>query len=51
MSFFDGTTTINGRLKACATTVKADLELLSGLRVFGYARWRKDCVKLSSKLA
>ncbi len=29
----------------------ADLETLSGLRVFGYARWRKDWVSVSSELA
>ncbi len=29
----------------------ADLEPLSGSRVFGYARWRKDWVKASSELA
>ncbi len=33
------------------TTIKANLEPLSGLRVFGYARWRKDWVKVSSELA
>ncbi len=34
-----------GQLKTWATTIKADLEPLSGLRVFGHARWRKDWVK------
>ncbi len=51
MGFFDGTTTIHSRLKARATTIKADLEPLSGPRVLGYARWRKDWVKVSSELA
>ncbi len=32
------------------TTTKSDLELLSGPWVFGYARWRMDRVKASSKL-
>ncbi len=40
-----------GQLKAWATTIKADLEPLSGPRVFGHARWRKDWVKFSSELA
>ncbi len=30
---------------------KADLEPISGPRVFGHARWRKDWVKVSSELA
>ncbi len=34
-----------------ATTNKADLDLLSGPRVFGYTRWRKGGVKVSSELA
>ncbi len=38
-----------GQLKTWAT--KADLEPLSGPRIFGYTRWRKDCVKVSSELA
>ncbi len=40
-----------GQLKTWATTIKADLEPLSGPRVFGHARWRKDWVKFSSELA
>ncbi len=36
-----------GQLK----TIKADLEPISGPRVFGQARWRKDWVKMSSVLA
>ncbi len=40
-----------GQLKMWATTIKADLEPISGPRVFGYARWRKDWVKVSSELA
>ncbi len=40
-----------GQLKTWATTIKADLEPLSGPRVFGHARWRKDWVKVSSELA
>ncbi len=39
------------QLKTWATTIKADLEPLSGPRVFGHARWRKDWVKVSSELA
>ncbi len=31
-------------------TIKADLETLSGPRVFGLALWRKDWVKVSSEL-
>ncbi len=31
--------------------IKGDLEPLSRLRVFGYARWGKDWVKVSSELA
>ncbi len=38
-------------LKTWATMIKADLEPLSGPRVFGHARWRKDSVKVSSELA
>ncbi len=37
-------------MKTSATTVKADLKLLSGLQVLGYARWRKGWVKVSSEL-
>ncbi len=40
-----------GQLKTRATTVKADLEPLSWLRISGHVRWRKDWVKLSSELA
>ncbi len=39
-----------GQLKTWATTIKVDLELLSGPRVFGHARWRKDGVKVFSEL-
>ncbi len=31
--------------------IKADLEPLSGKRIFGYARWRKGWVNVSSELA
>ncbi len=34
-----------------ATTINAALEPLSGPRVFGYARWKKDWVKIPSELA
>ncbi len=34
-----------------ATTIKADLEPISGPRLFGYARRRKDWVGVSSELA
>ncbi len=40
-----------GQLKIWATTTKADLEPLSGPRVFGHARWGKGCVKVSDELA
>ncbi len=40
-----------GQLKTGASTIKADLEPLSELRVFGHAQWRKDCVNVSSELA
>ncbi len=40
-----------GQLKAWATTINADLELLSKPRVFGHARWRKDWMKVASELA
>ncbi len=33
-----------------ATTIKPDLEHLSGRRIFGYARWRKDWAKVSTEL-
>ncbi len=33
------------------TTIKLDLEPVSGPRIFGHARWRKDCVKVSIELA
>ncbi len=39
------------QLKTWATTIKAGLEPISGPRVFGNAQWRKDWVKVSSKLA
>ncbi len=39
-----------GQLKTWATTIKVDLEPISGPRVFGHARWRKDWVKVSSEL-
>ncbi len=39
------------QLKTWATTIKADLEPISGPRVFGHARWRKGWVKVSSELA
>ncbi len=40
-----------GQLKTWATTIKADLEPISGPRVFGHAQRRKDWVKVSSELA
>ncbi len=40
-----------GQLKTWTITIKADLEHLTGLRVFGYARWSKDWAKVSSELA
>ncbi len=40
-----------GQLKTWATTIKADLEPISGPRVFGHARWRKDWVKVFSEVA
>ncbi len=40
-----------GQLKTRATTIKADLEPISRPRVFGYARWRMDWVKVSGELA
>ncbi len=36
-----------GQLKTWATTIKADLEPISGPRVFGHAKQRKDWVKVS----
>ncbi len=43
--------TTGRQLKTCATTTKVNLEPLSGPRVFGYARWRKDWAKVSYELA
>ncbi len=40
-----------GQLKIWATTIKADLEPITGPRVFDHAQWRKDWVKVSSELA
>ncbi len=40
-----------GQLKTGATTIKADLEPISGPRAFCHARRRKDWVKVSSELA
>ncbi len=40
-----------GQLKTRTIKVKADPEPLSGPRVFGFARWRKDWVKVPSELA
>ncbi len=40
-----------GQLKTWATTIKADLEPLSGPRVLGHAHWRKDWVEVFSELA
>ncbi len=40
-----------GQLTKWATTIKADLELISGPRLFGHARWRKDWVEVWSELA
>ncbi len=42
---------VGGQLKTWATTIKADLEPISGPRVFGHAQWRMDLVKVSSELA
>ncbi len=39
-----------GFLKTGATTFKEDMETLAGPRIFGYARWRKYWVKVSSEL-
>ncbi len=41
---------LDSQLKTWATTIKADLEPISGPRVFGHARWRKGWVKVSSDL-
>ncbi len=50
MVTLQGVLTIN-----CSRTyfysIKAYLEPFSGPQVFGYARWRKDTVKVSSDLA
>ncbi len=40
-----------GQLKTWATTIRADLEPISGPRVFGHARWRQEWLKVSSELA
>ncbi len=40
-----------GQLKTWTTMGKADLEPISGPRVFGHARSRQDWVKVSSELA
>ncbi len=37
-------------LKAWAITINAVLEPLSGPRVFGHTRWRKDCMKVFKDL-
>ncbi len=42
---------VGGQLKTWATTVKANLEPISGPPAFGHARWRSDRVKVSSELA
>ncbi len=39
-----------GQLKTWAITIKVDLEPISGPRVFGHARWKKEWVKVSSEL-
>ncbi len=39
-----------GQLETWAAMIKADLEPLSGQRVFGFVRWREDWVKVSSEL-
>ncbi len=39
-----------GQLKTWTNTIKVDQEPLSGPRVFGHARWRKDWVKVPSEL-
>ncbi len=40
-----------GQLKTWATTILVAMDPLHRPRVFGYARWRKDWVKFSCKLA
>ncbi len=40
-----------GQLKTWTSTIKADLEPISGPRIFGHARWRQDGMKVSSELA
>ncbi len=40
-----------GQLKTWITTIRADQEPISGPRVFGHARWRKDWVIMPSELA
>ncbi len=40
-----------GQRETWATTIKADLKPLSGPRVSGHARWRKDWAKMSKELA
>ncbi len=40
-----------GEFRSVENMGKADLEPLSGSRVFSYARWRKDWVKVSSEPA
>ncbi len=57
MSVFNGTTAMSGdvcqswrrrtagQLKMWITTIKADLEPLSGPRVIGYVRWRTSWVQ------
>ncbi len=42
---------VGGQLKTWATTIKADLEPISGPRFFSHTRWRKGWVNLSSGLA
>ncbi len=40
-----------GQMKTWETTIKVNLEPLSGLRVFGNARWGKDWIEVSGELA
>ncbi len=40
-----------GQPKTWATEIKSCLEPLPGPQIFGYPRWRKDWVKVSSELA
>ncbi len=42
---------VGGQLKIWATTIKADLQPISGPRLFGHARWRNDWTNGSSELA